>query len=216
MYTHCIWDFNGTILDDVEAGIRSVNQLLRERGLRELANQEEYRRVFGFPIRSYYERIGFDFSVEPYEVLAPKWVALYLENVKASDVRQGVRELMTWFRQKGISQTLLSATEQNMLSKQIHALGFFGEFDEIFGLDNIHAYSKVQQARLWRENHPQARAFLIGDTEHDYEAACAMGADCYLIVGGHQSKETLLKTGAVVLDSFEELEAYLKKNSKIS
>ena len=32
-YEYVIWDFNGTILDDVEASMSSVNKLLVERGL---------------------------------------------------------------------------------------------------------------------------------------------------------------------------------------
>ena len=37
---YCIWDFNGTILDDVETGILSVNRLLLERGLKTLKSKE--------------------------------------------------------------------------------------------------------------------------------------------------------------------------------
>ena len=32
-YGTVVWDFNGTLLDDVEVGIRSVNKLLSDRGL---------------------------------------------------------------------------------------------------------------------------------------------------------------------------------------
>ena len=49
IYTHCIWDFNGTILDDVDLGIYCVNILLRERGLGEIPSKEIYRKKFDFP-----------------------------------------------------------------------------------------------------------------------------------------------------------------------
>jgi phosphoglycolate phosphatase-like HAD superfamily hydrolase len=49
---------------------------------------------------------------------------------------------------------------------------------------------------------------MIGDTEHDFEAAQAMKMDCYLIAGGHQPKEKLLATGAPVFDSLREAYAY--------
>ena len=45
-YTYCIWDFNGTILDDVELGMNSVNILLAERGIPTVPCREEYRKKF--------------------------------------------------------------------------------------------------------------------------------------------------------------------------
>jgi phosphoglycolate phosphatase len=83
------------------------------------------------------------------------------------------------------------------------------------GRDDIHAHSKLDIARAWRRAHPDARAFVVGDTEHDCEAAQAMEADCYLIAGGHQSKERLLSTGAPVFDSLPELAEYLIREKKI-
>ena len=61
-YTHIIWDFNGTLFDDVEAGINSVNDMLSERGLKTLEDKEDYRKVFKFPIIEYYKDLGFDFE----------------------------------------------------------------------------------------------------------------------------------------------------------
>ena len=64
-YTHAVWDFNGTILDDVEAGILAVNRLLSERGLPTISGREDYYRVFRFPIRSYYEALALTFRSSP-------------------------------------------------------------------------------------------------------------------------------------------------------
>ena len=46
---------------------------------------------------------------------------------------------------------------------------------------------------------------MVGDTVHDFEVAQNIGCDCILVARGHNSKERLLSTGAVVLDSIEEL-----------
>lgn len=214
-YTHAVWDFNGTVLDDVDTGIRAVNTLLSERGLRQIASVDEYRRVFGFPIRSYYERLGFDFSVEPYEELAPKWVELYLNFVVDAPLFEGVTDSLALLREKGLGLILLSATEKCMLTSQLASLGLENAFDEVLGLDNIHAYSKVDIAREWRKNAPQMHAFMIGDTEHDVQTAEAMGIDCYLVSGGHQDVERLAATGAPVFDSVKSLMTYLCENGLI-
>ena len=202
---YVIWDFNGTILDDVETGILAVNHLLRERGLKPLNNREEYQAVFGFPIKKYYERLGFDFNKEPYEVVAPLWVEQYMLRVPDAPLFNDVRETLARFRSLGIRQILLSATESEMLRNQLDFLEITEYFEEILGLDNIHASSKVALAEDWRRRHPHASALMLGDTDHDLQAAHAMGAACVLIARGHQSAERLSSLGVPVLRSLSEL-----------
>ncbi len=200
-YSHIIWDFNGTLLDDVQTGIDSVNTLLAARGLKTLASKKEYREVFHFPIIEYYHSLGFDFESEPYEVLAPQWVELYLENVKRAELYPDVREALEYFRRQGIGQSVLSATELCMLEGQLDSLGIRDYFDEVMGLDNIHAGSKLALAHAWRERNRDASVLLIGDTDHDLANARALDADCILVCRGHQSKDYLMTLGVPVKDT---------------
>ena len=138
-YTHIIWDFNGTLFDDVDACMRSVNKMLEERGLSVIAKADEYRSVFGFPIIEYYKRIGFDFEKEPYEVLAPIWVELYNRYSEDSRLQRDAINALEYFKNLEIPQILLSATELNMLKGQIEKLDIAKYFESVMGLDNIHA-----------------------------------------------------------------------------
>ena len=209
-YTHIIWDFNGTLFDDVQAGILSVNKMLSERGLKVIPNKEEYRKVFKFPIINYYRDIGFDFEKEPYEVLAPIWVELYNENSKSSGLQEGALELLEFFKGCGAYQTLLSATELSMLKGQIRELEIESFFSEVLGLGNIHAYSKKQIALDWRKRNPEALTLLIGDTEHDFDVAKAIEADCILVCNGHQSREILNKYDCRLCEDLCDIIEYLK------
>ena len=202
---YCVWDFNGTILDDVETGIAAVNHLLAQRGLDTIPSKAEYRRVFGFPIRAYYERLGFDFEKEPYEAIAPLWVEEYLRRVVNAPLLDGVKEALERFQSMGVRQVVLSATELGMLKGQLDALGITEYFEEIMGLDNIHDASKTALAKEWRERHPDAHVLLLGDTDHDYETARAMGAECILIAAGHQSEDYLRGVAPNVIGSLREL-----------
>ncbi len=190
-YTHVIWDFNGTILDDVDACIQSANTLLAAHGLPLITSKESYREVFGFPIIDYYRRLGFDFDKLPYSELAVEWVAYYLENSKRSTVYNGLIEVFEAVKSQGLSQWILSATELGMLTKQIEGLGIRSYFDGILGLENIQAYSKQEVGVRWRLQNPDARILMIGDTDHDAGVAAAMGADCVLLTTGHQNRATL-------------------------
>ncbi len=192
-YTHIIWDFNGTILDDVQVSIDSANRLLAAHSLPIIGTVEDYREKFGFPIIDYYRRMGFDFEVTPYADLAVEWVAYYMEYQKEASLFKDIPEVLKKLKEKGISQIILSATEVNMLEGQVRELGIREYFDTLLGLSNIHAYSKTEIGRGWIEAHPEAVPLMIGDTDHDAQVAEAMGIDCVLLACGHQKRSHLEK-----------------------
>lgn len=209
-HTHLIWDFNGTILDDVQLGIDCVNRMLAPRGLPTLPSVEAYHAVFGFPIDEYYRRLGFDFEKEDYDtVLAPEWVAHYLAGEPACGMNPGVVETISAVEALGVPQLVLSASRREQLLGQLSRLGITHRFEEVLGLDNIHARSKRHLALAWQEAHPHANPLFVGDTTHDAEVAAALGADCVLYAGGHQSAALLATTGCPVIHRMEELVGYL-------
>ncbi len=209
-YTHLVWDFNGTVLDDVRHGIDCVNPMLAARGLPVIPDVETYRALFGFPIDDYYRRLGFDFEKEDYDtVLAPEWVARYLAGEADCPLMPGVRETVAAVHERGISQLMLSATLHEQLLNQLTRRGLEGAFEEILALDNIHARSKKHVAVAWCEAHPEAKLLFVGDTEHDADVARAVGADCVLFAGGHQSRRTLEACGFPVIERLEEILDYL-------
>ncbi len=205
-YTHIVWDFNGTLLNDIDAGIDAVNVMLKKRGLATIGSVEAYRELFCFPIIKYYAKLGFDFENEDYySVLAPEWVEMYLENYKSSPLTEHAVQTLQCLGTMGYEQTLLSATELQMLKGQLKGLGLEQYFGEVYGLDNIHAGSKVDAAIAWRAEHPDAVALFVGDTVHDFEVASAVGADCVLYSQGHQSKKQLSGCGCRIIDDLSEL-----------
>ena len=207
-YDHVIWDFNGTVLADMEAGIVAVNEMLSARGLHPLPDMEAYRRTFCFPVEEYYRNLGFDFGKEDYKtVLAPLWVSLYNKYSKESPLFDGVRQLTAALRKLGVRQSILSASEKGMMEDQLRERGAFDWFDEIWGTDSIHAYGKNALAARWCQVHPTAKVVLLGDTTHDYEVACRMGVDCILVAAGHHDEARLRACGVpVVKDLFEAAE----------
>ena len=63
-YDYVLWDWNGTLLDDLALNLSVENELLRRRGLFERADKDYYLEHFGFPIIEFYRALGFDFSKE--------------------------------------------------------------------------------------------------------------------------------------------------------
>ncbi|WMJ78391.1 MULTISPECIES: HAD family hydrolase [unclassified Sedimentibacter] len=211
IYTHIIWDFNGTLLDDVMAGIKSENVLLSRRNMPLIENIEQYHKYFCFPIVEYYKKLGHDFDKEDYNDLAIEWVTEYLKFSRESMLHDGIREALDKFKSEGCRQIILSASEKEMLTKQVRELNIHEYFDEILGLDNIHAYSKSEMAKEWVKGEKPRKALFIGDTTHDYEVACGMNVDCVLVAKGHQSRSTLLECGVPVFDTFYDMLSYWEK-----
>ncbi len=209
-YSHIIWDFNGTILDDVTPCIDVLNTMLKERSLKSVT-KDEYLKVFGFPIKAYYEKLGFDFTKEDYGVMAIEWSKLYKDAAENSGICKGVKEALEHFKKLGLPQYILSATEYGMLKEQIKSLGIGSYFTELLALKDFHAVSKVSLGKEWAEKVKPQRMLFIGDTLHDYETAVAMGAECVLIAAGHQCRDRLSKCGVPVLSSAEELIPYFEK-----
>lgn len=53
---YILWDWNGTLLDDVQIALDTNNEIFPQFGLPPLGTLEDYLRVFDFPIRDYYKK----------------------------------------------------------------------------------------------------------------------------------------------------------------
>jgi len=191
-----IWDYNGTLLDDLSIGVESINQMLIRRDL-PLLNKESYREVFTFPVKKYYETVGFDFEKEDWDVAAKEFIALYTSLLPESTIFPEAVQLLSHFSSLGKKQFILSAMEQSMLNNSVKNENIGKFFSEVSGIDNIYAGSKIENGIKMIENHKLApqEVCLLGDTVHDYEVSQELGCKCILIAAGHQSIKKLKQTG---------------------
>ena len=191
-----IWDFNGTLIDDVDLVVRSVNVQLAKRGLPELT-AKRYRGVFGFPVEAYYRRIGLDPEVESMSELSAEFHDAYSPGLMDCPLHHGVLDVLVQFRESGIRQFVLSAMEERLLHSALELLEIAGFFDAVYGLAHSEADSKISRGRelLAKYRIRPETALLIGDTDHDAEVADALGVSVILIAQGHQSEAKLQRTG---------------------
>lgn len=195
-----IWDFNGTLIDDLDLVVRSVNVQLGQRGLPSMTI-ERYQDVFGFPVEAYYRRIGLDLDAETMAALSAEFFDLYVTGLASCPLHAGIRKALERFRDSGLRQFVLSAMEERLLLTTLERLSIAGFFEASYGLDHLQADSKVDRAReLLRDFDVESKTALwIGDTDHDAEVADALGIEPILVSTGHQSEERLRATGHPVL-----------------
>jgi phosphoglycolate phosphatase len=204
--TGIIWDWNGTLLNDLQLCVSTMNQLLEERHLPRLTT-DGYREVFSFPVKGYYEKIGFDFSREPFEIPATEFITRYNEQMGGCSLHPDSVNVLRYFNAVGIKQFVLSAMQHDELENNLKIHGVRRYFEHVSGLDNHYATSKIENGRrLIRElNLVVEELVLIGDTLHDFEVAGELGCRCVLIANGHQSRQVLESAGVLVLDTISAL-----------
>lgn len=205
-YKHIIWDWNGTIFNDVSLGVDIINKLLKERNLPTITI-ESYKNIFTIPVKDYYKNLGFDFSKEPFEIVGKYWMDEYEKRKFECALYDESVELMELISQKGAGQSILSAYSQHTLEEMVDHYGLRKYFIHIAGLDNIYAASKLHLGKdlMKQLGNGKGETLVIGDTIHDYEVASEIGADCVLIARGHQSKEKLLSVSNNVFDSLKQI-----------
>lgn len=206
-YKYIIWDWNGTILDDLKLNLEVENTLLSRRGRKLIGSVEEYHEKFQFPIIKFYEELDFDLENEKFEDIAKEYVREFDERFYELEVFDDAKGAIGDFKDSGIKQVILSQTEQKWLEKQVEHHNMTEFFAELLGARDIYVKGKVAMALRWiEENGIDAKdVLMVGDTVHDFEVSESIGCDCVLIARGHHSKERLMTTAATVIDSIDEL-----------
>jgi phosphoglycolate phosphatase len=203
-----IWDWNGTLLDDLELCIGSMNRMLQSRHL-PILDIDGYRKVFTFPVMEYYTAIGFDFTKEPWDEAAMEFIELYLESLHACVLSNGALEALEFFRSKGYRQAIISAMQHDALLKSVDALGITSYFDYIGGIGDHYAGGKIENALQFFQQYDltPGDVTLIGDTLHDAEVADELGCHCILVASGHQSGSRLKASGHKVVSTLNDIQS---------
>ena len=159
-----LWDWNGTLLDDLEYSIQVRNNIFPAFHLPTLSGVEEYHRQFTFPVRLYYQRAGV--TDEIFDDVAHAWMAEYERRMDTIPLHGDAVETVERFRRAGLGQTVLSASEQTLLRRQLALYGLEGRFDAILGRGDIYAGSKEAIGREYLQGSgvPAEAAVMIGDS----------------------------------------------------
>lgn len=209
-YKHIIWDWNGTLFNDVEFCCNIMRGILKRRNL-PVISLDTYRNIFTFPVKEYYKTLGLDIRGENWETLSHEFMDEYEAGKKTCKLYNEAPEVLESIKSRGIKQSVLSAYSQHTLEEIIDYFGLSGYFVRLVGLDNIYAASKLDEGKKWMDELglDSGEVLLIGDTVHDYEVASEIGAACLLIAEGHQDKSKLIEVSVNTIDSLDNLSKYL-------
>lgn len=207
---HIIWDWNGTLLDDLTISLAAMNGILKKYDMPPLS-RERYLRIIDFPIIIYYERLGFDFTKTPFEMLSDQFVAAYNATWRTAQLHQGAVHMLDTLRNMGLHQSILSASKQDWLTDQVAYFGLSEYFSLLSGRDDHHALGKAHlgKAHTHQLGVQPDEVLMIGDTVHDGLVADEIGCDCVLLKIGHQHDNVLDDSGYKTLESIDEVHTFI-------
>ncbi len=208
-YRYIFWDFNGTIIDDVNIALGCVNDLLDRKNKAHITLEEYYTYVDTPIVKFYYHILPpeeIDFSE-----ISKSFHEDYAKREAESKLAPGIYELMEKLNEKGIHQYVVTANNINEATYYLEKLGVSKFIEKLVGPDDFRVGSKIEMAKELFDSLNISRndALFIGDSLHDVEVANALGIDCITVSYGHQGRRFLEEHNAFVADSAQELEKYI-------
>lgn len=208
-YDLILWDYNGTLVDDVQAALSSVNDMLVKRDMPTI-DLDDYYSYIDVPIIKFYEHI-FDLNEVPFSVIAEEFSAGYERYIQQNPLMTGAIEALDLAQVKGIKQTILSASHKDSVNSMLERLEISNYFFAVSAADNRDAANKAGRGKELLDflGVSPSRALMVGDTLHDFSVAQEIGADCILTLNGHQGKEQLRFAGVPLIENLNEIVSYI-------
>ncbi|WP_406040467.1 HAD hydrolase-like protein [Micromonospora sp. NBC_00898] len=198
---HLVWDWNGTLLDDLDLVVRATNVAFASAG-GPAVSADEHRVRFRRPIAEYYaEMLGQAIDDEAFGRLDRIFHDAYRAELTSCELAaDATAAIAAW---PG-SQSLLSMWFHDELVPTVHTYGLTPHFARVDGLRS--AVGGGHKA-AWLEKHlaelglSGAEAVLIGDSLDDADAATSVGARCVLYTGGISDPTRLRASGHPTADT---------------
>ena len=203
-----IWDWNGTLLDDLPIVVEAVNACLRSQGAGSI-DAAEYRSRFVRPLNGFYESllgrpVDDDFLLELDRVFQDA----YWDGFDEAELHPEARLAIEFVQSNGGTQSVASMLWHDMLVPTVRGFGLDGYMVALDGNRGTvgepkdqHMVSHVGRLRAMHPHLDGDVMTVIGDIADDAGAARAAGIRCVLYDGGSQPRELLERQGVPVVES---------------
>jgi len=202
-----IFDWSGTLVDDLPAVWRATNVVFRKAGVGELS-QDQFRAEFQLPFEGFYKRHLPEHVMPQLE----EWFhAAFREHQDLVEGLPHAREFLRFCRDRHLATFLLSSAAEEHYVKQAEKTGF-GEYIE-------HPYVGVWDKRrkiadiLKTHGLNPAETLFIGDMEHDIETAkCGGVRSCAVLTGYNKVHQLKAAEPDVLVEHLGDLREMLQAN----
>ncbi len=183
----CIfWDWNGTLLDDLDYSLSVNNQIFKSKSIAALSKQF-YQDNFTLPISKYYDKL----DLERLGISRDEMTDLFAVNYKANHhkpkLHNGAEDCLRHLYEAKVIQVLFSAAHITELEFQIKHHDISNYFKVLSGAKDFNGGSKLHRGRAIKEKHNFIKGVVVGDTLHDLQIGREIGFETVWVSKGHQS-----------------------------
>jgi len=207
MIRNIIFDWSGTLVDDLPAVWKATNFVLAQ-AQREQMSLEKFRAEFCLPFKKFYDRHLPDVPMPQLEI----WFhGSFRESQDSVLPLPHAREFLEFCRARGLRAFLLSTVHENHFKVQAAATGF-GEFLERCYL-GVMDKSKMIHSILEENNLQPGETIFIGDMQHDIDTARHGGIGSCAVLTGYNNLAQLRESEPdLIVEHLGELRAILEAN----
>jgi phosphoglycolate phosphatase-like HAD superfamily hydrolase len=211
-----VWDWNGTLLNDLWAVVDATNYSLRNYGARALAT-DDYRRVFRRPVKTFHEElIGRTLSPEEWRAIDQDYWRRYDDLFPRTALATHARSLLSLLRNRGLQQTLLSMTSHDRLRRSVIYHDLVQFFTRIDGRGEQDGDAKLATLKRHVDGlHLDPREiYVIGDTVDDALSASELGLKYVLVAAcSFEGLDRLLEVSEVAETLTDAVRLILTQNA---
>jgi len=202
-----IFDWSGTLVDDLPAVWRSINYAFKQAGVMELT-LDQFRAAFCLPFKNFYSRYVPHVSLPQLE----QWFHDHFREVQhlARELPHA-REMLLFCRAHGLRTFLLSTIHRDHFAAQSAATGFDRFLD--------HTYIEVWDKRtkileiIQKHGLNIAETLFVGDMQHDIETARHGGIfSCAVLTGYNRLDQLRASEPDLIVEHLGELREVLERN----
>jgi phosphoglycolate phosphatase-like HAD superfamily hydrolase len=202
--THLVWDWNGTLLNDLSLVVTSTNQAIATVD-GPVLTPEQHRVAFRRPVADYYaDVLGRVVDAEEFGRLDRIFHDAYRAGLTTCALAEDAEQAM---RNWSGTQSLLSMWFHEELVPLVETYGLTPTFRRIDGLRTtvggdrkaVHLDRHLSELGV-----DPSETVLIGDSIDDADAAEAVGATCILYAGGFTDPDRLRARGVPVAETLSE------------
>ena len=186
MIKNIIFDWSGTLIDDVIFTYSATIKVFEKIGIEEIT-LEKFKEEFILPYMNFYKK----FKNNPDKKIIDEWFDKEMDLINKSKLFPEVKEVLEFLKQKEIKMIILSSYCQESLEREIKDNNLQNFFLNINGsvYDKTEAVIEIMQ----KNNFKKEETICVGDMTYDIDMGKKAKIKIVAISQGYQSKEKLLE-----------------------
>lgn len=193
-----VFDWNCTLLDDIELVLEATNALLTHGG-KPTIDLQTYQMRITLPLQDFYQAVGFSWAEleDGFAAIQDVFHDYYEARVHTQRLRPGAAELLTASEAAGVHCLILSNHLEEPIRTQLERLNIRHHFADVLAYaDRASQFkheSKGQRLQRYMAEHGLrgADCVIIGDTAEEQHIAQALNMTGVALTGGFFTPERL-------------------------